>query len=290
MFSLDRRSLFMATAATAAAASGGGGGSVAVAQDKQPIPMSENNLGPGKKSPYVRNKRGKIMYIGDDGNERGREWFSFSFREDGEITMRAFCEIDDARVERDVTYTMKSDFTPIDCFNRLHVGGKFLGAGWIRINGLVAECEVFNTTFGRVSQRIELETPPRTLGSHPLACDALVMPGFDHAKPEKVQTYSRGLSTSPLLDGGSGPLISHHRALTIEYLGPEKATTGAGTFDAHHYRVLPDPTRPLHPSGTPLTEDIWLTHPDYTLVRAEVRGYLRNKTGFGRYELVEFES
>ena len=68
----------------------------------------------------------------------------------------------------------------------------------------------------------------------------------------------------PLLDGASGPFLSVRSRTTIEYVGPERVTTGAGTFDAHHYRFPPSPGRPLHPSGTPLSEDIWVTHPDYT--------------------------
>ncbi|MSO99260.1 MAG: hypothetical protein EXR11_13765 [Rhodospirillaceae bacterium] len=290
MFKLDRRSLFMATVAAAAEGSSTMT-SPAMAQDKakgMEMPK-ERKLGPGKTSPYVRNMRGKILYFGDDDKERGREWFSFSFREDGQITLRAYCEIDDARVERDVTYTMKKDFTPLDCFVRLHVGGKFLGTGWIRVTDTEAECEVFNTTFGRIQQKVALTVPPRTMGSHPLACDALVLPAFDHAKPERVQTREGALSTSPLLDGASGPLIGMSSG-TIEYVGPEKITTVAGTFDAHHYRFPSIQGTALHPSGNARSEDIWVTHPDYTFVRAEVRGYLRNKTGFGRYELVEFES
>ncbi|MGH9434534.1 MAG: hypothetical protein ACRD06_00885 [Terriglobia bacterium] len=42
------------------------------------------------------------------------------------------------------------------------------------------------------------------------------------------------------------------------------------------------------PDGTPRSYDIWATTPDF--VRGEVRGYLSNKTGYGLYELVTFES
>ncbi len=76
----------------------------------------------------------------------------------------------------------------------------------------------------------------------------------------------------------------------IEYVGQERITTVAGDFDAHHYRFPPKPDRPLHLSGTPLSEDVWVTHPDYMFVRAEVHGYLRNPSGFGRYELVELDT
>ncbi len=247
-----------------------------------------NDLGTGGKSPHVRNIRGKILYIGDDDKERGREWFSFSFREDGQITLRAYCEIDDARVERDVVYTMDEKFRPLDCFVRLHSHGKFMGTGWMRVTDTEATCEVFNTELGRIQQTIPLTKRPGRMGSHPLSCDALAVPEFDHSSPDKVQTLKAGLSTSPLLDGASGPLLSV-RDLTIEYVGPETVTTGAGTFEAHHYRIPSIDHGSTHPSGTPTSEDIWVTHPDYTFVRVEVHGYLKNETGFGRYELVELE-
>jgi hypothetical protein len=230
-----------------------------------------------------------MLYIGDDDKERGREWFAFSFREDGQITLRAYCEIDDARVERDVVYTMTDKFHPLDCFVRLHVGGKFLGSGWIRVTDTQAECEVFNTTLGRVHQQVPLAIPAPSLGAHPLSCDALVAAAFDHSKPDRIQSIPGTLSTSPLLDGASGPLLAVGTG-RLEYVGPERVTTRAGTFDAHHYRFPVDSAAALHPSGTPRSEDIWCTHPDFTFVRAEVHGYLRNPTGFGRYELVEFEA
>ena len=173
----------------------------------------------------------------------------------------------------------------------LHSGGKFLGTGWIRITDTHAECEVFNTRMGRVSQTLELTEPAMTLGSHPLSCDALVLPVFDHSKSERVQPRIGALSTSPLLDGGSGPFLSTSSGF-IEYVGPERVSTVVGDIDAHHYRFRfpPRSDRPLHSSGTPLGEDLWVTHPDYTFVRAEVYGYLKNTTGFGRYELVELDT
>ena len=279
MLKLDRRSLFVGAVASAAGAGGGG----AAAQERN------DSFGTGKKSPHVRNIRGKILFLGDDDLERGREWFSFSFREDCQITLRAFCEIDDGRVERDVTYSMDENFRPLDCFVRLHSQGKFLGTGWIRVTETHAECEVYNTQMGRVEQVIELTEPARCLGSHPLSCDALVLPIFDHSKPERVQPRIGALSTSPMLDGGSGPFLSVSRGM-LEYVGPERVTTGVGTFDAHHYRFPSIRPESTHPSGTPTSEDIWVTHPDYTFVRAEVHGYLKNPTGFGRYELVEFDA
>jgi hypothetical protein len=282
MAGLDRRGLF----AGALGAIAGGTALGAAAAESGSKPTAKSRAMPsGDKPPQVgpRNIRGKILYIGDDDKERGREWFGFSFREDGQITLRAYCEIDDARVERDVVYTMTRDFRPLDCFVRLHAGGKFLGSGWIRVTDTEAECEVFNVTFGRAHQRVPLAVPAPSLGSHPLAADVLHLARFDHARPERVQTLRGTLTTSELSDGASGPFLTVHDSPPIEYVGPERVTTPAGTFDTQHYRFQLAP----RPDGRPHTEDIWCLEPDFTFVRAEVRGYLKNASGFGRYELVE---
>lgn len=234
-----------------------------------------------------RNTLGKILYIGDDGSERGREWFGFTYRPDGQVTLRAYCEIDDTRVERDVVQSMNAQFHPLDCFVRLHVNGKFLGTGWIRVMEDEAECEVSSIELGRVHQRMPLDAPVRSIVSHPIASDGLLMSGFDHSKPQRVQSWPGGLSTSPLLNGGSGPFLSKGRQQSVEYVGPERVTTRAGTFDTHHYKLLMAEGRT---DGKRPEYELWCTHPDFIVVRAEVRGYLSNATGAGRYELVELET
>src|SRR5206468_3580206 len=123
-----------------------------------------------------------------------------------------------------------------------------LGTGWIHVTDTQAECEVFNTTMGRVHQVVPLDTPATSLGAHPLANDALALAAFDHSKPEKIQsrTGSR-LSTSPLLDGGSGPFLTVGTlGGSLEYVGPEKVKVAAGTFDAHHYRFPVNNRASLH--------------------------------------------
>lgn len=276
MGTFDRRSLILGTAATAAALATPFARGAASGERALPPPLAVK----------TRNVSGRILYIDEDDRERGREWFQFSHRPDGEVTCRVYCEIDDAQVERDVVQTMKSNFAPLDCFVRLHVEGKFLGTGWIRVTDKEAECEVFNTQLGRVSQRMPLAVPATSLVSHPIITDGLLMAGFDHGRAEKTQYTTGGLSTSPLLDGSSGPFISVGGRRGIEYVGQERVRVRAGTFDTHHYRMLMGPK----PDGSPRGYDLWCLHPGYIVVKAEVRGYLRNKTGFGRYELVEYEA
>jgi hypothetical protein len=219
----------------------------------------------------TKNLKGKISYIGADGAERGREWFSFTHSQDGQHTLRAYNEIDDTEVQRDVVYTMDANWRPLDCFNRLHVKGKFLGTGWMRFTPTLAECEVYNVEIGRSNQRFELARPAQSLGAHPLTCDVLHLSQFDHKRPEKIQSIDGTWMTSPLPNGASGPWLANE-TLTMEYLGPEKLTVPAGTFDAHHYRFV----LPPNADGSPRSEECWCRHPDYLFLKVEVRGFLKN--------------
>jgi hypothetical protein len=228
-----------------------------------------------------RNIRGKIQYIGGDNEERGREWFSMTFHEDGQRSLRAHCEIDDTEVIREVVYTMDENWRPLDCFNRLHVGAKFLGSGWVWVNGNEAECEVFNTEIGRTSQRVTLNGPARSLTVHPLTCDVFHCAGFDHGNSQNPQTLTEVLSTSPLPNGGSGPFLSVGQ-VTVMYDGREEVTVPAGTFEADHYHFVLKP----QPDETERREDVWCMPEDFTFVKVTVDGFLKNS----RYELFEYET
>lgn len=275
---IDRRQLVLAAISSAAA------GTLAAAARRTNDSRERRRPETGAAGQnLVKNTRGKISYIGDDGKERGREWFGVSRREDGQVTLRAYCEIDDARVERDVVQSMTPKYEPLDCFVRLHTGGRFSGTGWMRFTETEAECEVYSVVLGRVHQRMPLPTPATTLVSHPISSDALLLSRYDHSKPDRIQSWQGGLSTSTQLDGGSGPLLSLNGERSLEYVGPGAITTAAGRFDTHHYRLLMN----SRADGAPRSYDLWCTHPDYLIVRGEVRGYLNNKTGYGRYDLVE---
>jgi hypothetical protein len=231
--------------------------------------------------------RGKIVYTStQDGvsKEFGREWFSVTAHEDGQRTLRALCEIEAGVVAprdvvREVTYTTDAQFRPVDCFNRLHANGRFLGSGWIRFDGLVAECESFSATHGRVSQRIALERPATSLGSHPVSCDMLHLARFDHSRRERIQHQPDVWMTSIEHDGCSGPMLQTI-ALDLEYCGRETITVPAGTFETDHYRFLLEGTLPReHP-----TEDLWCLPDTYFFVKITVGGYMA-----ASFDLVEYE-
>ncbi len=234
-----------------------------------------------------RNLRGKISYISHqkgDPFEYGREWFTYTWHEDGQWTQRSICEIEpgpvrDRHVIRDVTYTLDKNNRPLDCFVRLHQDGAFLGSGWFRFTERMAECEVFNTKMGRVSQCVELEAPPLSFGAHNLTCDVTHCARFDHNSNEKIQPARHVLMSSPEHDGCSGPLICEIQ-FDIEYAGRESVTVPAGTFDADHYIFhLQGRMQEEHPK-----EEVWCLPDDFVYVKIKVGGYM-NST----FELVKLE-
>jgi hypothetical protein len=237
-----------------------------------------------------RTASGKAIYLTGQGAERrefGREWFSVTRHLDGQCTLRAQCEIDAGiiaprSVLREVIYNTDERYYPVDCYNRLHADGKFLGAGWMRFTEHEAECETLSATHGRYSQRVALERPARSLGSHPLSSDALHLPRFDHARGERIQHQPDVWMTSLEHDGCSGPLLGS-LPLDIEYCGRETVTVPAGTFETDHYRFLISSATGAAPREHP-TEDVWCTPDDYLFVKATVGGYMD-----ATFLLVEFE-
>lgn len=230
--------------------------------------------------------RGAIAYISHQGGEPveyGRERFGYTWHPDGQWTVRSVCEIHpgpvrDRHVLREVTYSMDKDGFPLDCFVRLHQDGAFLGSGWVRFTDTYAECEVFNRTLGRVSQRVETEGRARSFGAHALVCDLTHCARYDHQSGERVQR-TRALMSSLEHDGCSGPLISAID-FGIEYAGRESVQVPAGTFEADHYIFHVAGSLPEeHP-----TEEVWCLPDSFVFVKIKVGGYM-NST----FELVELE-
>lgn len=234
-----------------------------------------------------RTASGKMLYLHHvDGTTRefGREWFSLTEHEDGQRTLRARCEIEAGvvaprEVLREVTYSVDSEFRPIDCYNRLHMNGRFLGSGWMRFTETEAECESWGAALGRVSQVVKLKHPVRSLGSHPVSCDAWHLPQHDLTGVNRVQRHDHVWMTSLEHDGCSAPLLAQ-LPLSFEYCGRENVTVPAGTFETDHYRILPSHAKTEeHPA-----EDLWVLPGSFFFIKAAVGGYMS-----ASFELVEYQ-
>ncbi len=200
-----------------------------------------------------------------------REWFTTTWHEDGQRTVRSVCELErglvaERSVLRDVTYTVDAERRPLDCFVRVHRDGVFLGSAWFRFGPDFAECEAYGIEIGRLSQRFDRRSVP-SFGAHALTCDITHLERFDHSRPERVQPAHGVMLSSMEHDGCSGPLLCPID-FRIEYVGRESLTVPAGTFEADHYRFLLEGALPQeHP-----TEELWCTPGDFTFLKVHVGG------------------
>ncbi len=239
--------------------------------------------------------RGKILYTSDkpgrEGQERGREYFTVTVHADGRRTLCAHCEIDDPPpVLRDVTLSYAPDWRPTDCFVRLSVGEKFVGSSWFRFAEREIECEGFTALEGRFSQRVALQAPARVFGTHPIAADGMLTSVADLSKGTDWQWFPDLYLCSLDHRGATGPLVVRHPiGLRLGFMGRERITVGAGSFDALHFRIGEsnddNPSETRNEPGKHPPYELWCTADgNYTVLKAWVSGYMMT-----RYELIALE-
>jgi len=167
----------------------------------------------------------------------------------------------------------------MDCFVRITVGDRFMGSGWFKFHPGHTECEAFTAPEGRISQRMEHRHPPlRTFQNHAIACDAWHLRLYDRSRGPGVQGIDEFLLSSPDHRGATGPML-YRIGVHVEYVGEERVTVRAGTFDALHFRYVSAPGLPQeHPPY-----DVWCTNDgEFLFLRGQVGGYMQTY-----YELVE---
>ncbi|MBP8100767.1 MAG: hypothetical protein KAY54_02700 [Burkholderiaceae bacterium] len=231
-----------------------------------------------------RTIRGTIRYTSNKperlGQERGREYFTLTKQSDGVMVVHAHCEIDDEpNVIRDVVLSLDKERYPIDCSVRLSVGDKYEGTGLFRFAADHAECETFNRRDGRISQRIATPARVRWLGAHPIIGDALGLCIYDLAKGPGREFYPNMMLTSPDHRGATGPLL-FAAGWGLEFVGRERITVAAGSFDALHFRYV-DTAGQLPEEHPPY--DVWCSDDgDCVFLKGAVGGYMQTY-----YELTE---
>ncbi|HEY0941423.1 MAG TPA: hypothetical protein VGE08_15090 [Steroidobacter sp.] len=231
-----------------------------------------------------RTLRGTIRYTSAKperlGEERGREYFIITDQADGVRLVHAHCEIDDEpNVIRDVVMALDEQWRPIDCSVRLTVGDRHEGVGLMHFRPTYAECQTVNQRDGRISQRIDTSEPVRWLGSHPICGDALCLRIYDLADGPGKRFFPNLMLTSPDHRGATGPML-FSLGFGLEFVGRDRVTVPAGSFDALHFRYV-DTAGQLPAEHPPY--DVWCTDDgDYIFLKGGVGGYMQT-----HYELVE---
>lgn len=236
-----------------------------------------------------RTIEGRILYTsnkpGMEGKERGRENFMYTHHSDGKTTLRAHCEIEepDPTVMRDIVYSMDENDRPLDCFVRLTVGDKFMGAGFFRMTDDHIECESYGPSIGRLSQKIPVVGDYDGFGTHPIVADAYITKQMDisrgpHKRPLRV------FLPSPDHRGATPPIVAESN-LYLAYVGEETVTVGAGTFAARHFKFTDEDAGMATDKGGHPEYDMWVTaDEDALFLKGGVGGYMKTW-----YELIELK-
>ncbi len=183
-----------------------------------------------------RSYRGVVRYaIG--ARDNGQETFTVTVQPGGLRTLRARCEIDDARLLRDVTITLDAEWRPLVAFIQLTIAGEFVGATWYRFSDEEAVAEGYTKGEGRIAQRFALTEPADAFGTHPIHGDAwnLVRLRRNGGRPITTPRFT----SSAQQNGSSGPTLLRLPENHIQYalVGPETVTVPAGTFATEHFTM-----------------------------------------------------
>jgi hypothetical protein len=236
---------------------------------------------------------GRLLYTsrkpGREGVERGREHFTITKHGDGRRTLRAHAEIDDPpNVLRDVILTLDRQWIARDAFVRLSVGDRTMGSSWFRFEDSHAECEGWLSERGRISERVEYDEPVALFGTHPIQGDAWHLQSVDRSNGPCVKIFDAFLMSSLDHRGATGPsLVWHEAGMRVEYVGEDRITVGAGTFDALHfcYGERDSEAMGSNETGEHPPYEVWTTADgDFIMLRAFVTGYMMT-----HYELMELE-
>lgn len=168
----------------------------------------------------------------------GIERFHMTHHGDGHRVMRAYCELHDVALTRDVVATVDADFHPHDTFVRLTKDNKFYGSTWYRWTDTQAEYQGFNIERGRIGETVEIDRNIRGFGTHNLTGDAWLAARFDRSKGEGIQTFKNNLLSSIDHRGATGPDFQRTTTSSLQYSGVETVTVPAGTFECYKFAFV----------------------------------------------------
>jgi hypothetical protein len=177
---------------------------------------------------------GRIAYRASDGTELGREFFELINHSGGRI-LRALCAMDDVSLLRDVSLSMRPDWTPEEGYCRVTKHGTQESTLWFRVEE--TGVRVDTQLGGEAHAQMFIETSQRLpyLGLHPLQGDAIIAQqrGTD-ALGEFRAIESVTNSVSPNGDEAPG---GTRLEIDVAYMGEESITVTAGTFQARRYAL-----------------------------------------------------
>ncbi|WP_044562171.1 hypothetical protein [Azospirillum sp. B4] len=197
---------------------------------------------------------GQVLYRDATGGIVGREWFELCHHAAGH-TLRAFCEMDDIGLTRDVTLALDETWRPIDGFCRITERGQVTAATHIAVGQGQASLRGLVRRAGRLEATeavLATPTPPAYLGLHPLQGDALIVNCVPGLAPGAVaQVPSLTNSHSP---DGEQDVGLHGLVISVTFRGHETVDVAAGRFAARRFALQWGPDWP--------PADLWVREED----------------------------
>lgn len=198
----------------------------------------------------IRTKFGRIAYRNAAGAEIGRERFELIAHGGGHI-LRAFCEMDDIGLLRDVSMAMDRDWRPLDGFCRITKDERTAATTWfgasadeVAVEGFVAE--------ERLSQTLPTDGRLAYIGLHPLQGDALIVQTRGDSCPGVFMPID-GVTNSISPNGDEG-VAGTPVCIDVAFVGHGTITVAAGRFTARRYALR------WHPDWPPA--DLWVRQSD----------------------------
>lgn len=183
------------------------------------------------------------------GEVSGTEAWHLTVHPDGTRTMQTRNRLDEAGYQRHVTYRVAENFRPLEVTSVYWVKGEWRGTGLFAINGDTLEA-IVKTPDGMIRQT---RSVPENFSMipHPLSTNAWNTWYYDKAKggAQPMTVYD--------MDAGAqavSSMLGKVYTQDLEFIGTEKMTTPAGTFEVDHFRVED-------------VVDMYITGPDAILVR-----------------------
>lgn len=186
----------------------------------------------------------------DKGEPCGREHWTLTVQADGSRTMRSFFDGGRDAQQINVVYRADAAFHFLEAFSNAYSKGKPIGSGFYVADG--GQLQVV-TRDGTGFHAEQLPLPERfSVLLHPPSLDGWHFGQYDMARggPQPVSTFVFGA-----VDGG--PRVAAF-PITLEFVGRERITVPAGTFDTEHFRFGRN-------------TDVWTMGTDRIMVRHEYR-------------------
>ena len=215
-----------------------------------PYTLSAGASEPLPNANIVRSSQGEYTYQTlKEHRPRGRETWSLTVHPDGSRTVTALVDNYDGGVYYNLVHRVDADFRPLESFVVQWMTGRRLASAHFAVDGNTLTSTIATTT-GRRDEQLNV---PNTFSIQP---HAVVTDGwrgywYDKAKRGVQSGTNVNMSVAP---GTPEPLRGKLEEENAEYIGSERITVPAGTFDTEHYKFR---------GGA----DIWFTSQDRLMIR-----------------------